>query len=145
MKTNNYSQFIEKLHSKAKSARWKMFYDKESDSLFWAKSPFPSNNKLAKVAKEISFYLDKTGAINGLVIRPFQNNFLSHNEDVLGVARLFTNEKKDVLTIPSQKHKEAEPLLSALSATVKKEIYKDAIEAEYSLDDLSQFLISSVR
>lgn len=146
METNNYSQFIEKLHSRARSARWKMFYDKESDSLYWTKRPFPSGDKLAKVAKEISFYIDKAEGVNGLMIQPFQNNFLSHNENVAGVKRFFTNKVDDnILTIPANKRKEAEPLLATLSATIQKDIYKDVAEADYSLEDLTQFLVSSTK
>lgn len=145
MNKNDYSQFIESLHSRAKDAKWRMFYDEESDSLYWAKKPFPSEDKLAKVAKEISFFLDKTGNINGLMIQPFQNNFVSHNEEVAGVKKLFTFRKDDVFIIPSEKSKEAEPLLNILTATIKKDIYKDVAEANHSMNDLTKFLVTSIK
>ncbi|MCP6720422.1 MAG: hypothetical protein KJI72_03865 [Patescibacteria group bacterium] len=146
IKKNKYFKFIEMLYSMAKDARWKMFYDKESDSLYWTKRPFPADDKLAKVAREISFFLDRRGNVNGLMIQPFQNNFLSHNEEVTNIGRLFTSKKDDsIFTIPVEKRKEAEPLLNALTATIKKDIYRDAIEANYSLEDLADFLSVSVK
>ena len=137
MKKINYSQFIEKLHSEAMRARWKTFYDDESDSLFWTKQPVPSDNRLAKVAKEITFYLDKGGIVNGVIIQPFLSNFLSHNEEIAGVAKVLTNTKDK---ISPQELKTAESLLST---TIKKDIYQDIAETKYSLKDLNHFLASA--
>lgn len=112
--------------------------------MFWTKRPFPLNDRLAKIAKEISLFLDKSGQINGIMIQPFQSNFLSHNEEVAGFSKLFTKKLDDgVFAISSKKSKEAEPFLATLSATIKKDIYKDAAEAKYPLQNLEKFLVSS--
>ncbi|MBI2888292.1 MAG: hypothetical protein HYY10_00005 [Candidatus Liptonbacteria bacterium] len=136
MKKKYYSQFIEKLHLVAKRAHWKRFYDDESDSLFWTKQPIPSDNRLAKVAKEITFYLDKGGEVNGFIIQPFRSNFVSHNEEMAGFVKIFTSEDK----VPADKLKTAESLLFT---TIQRDIYKDVAEAKYSLKDLSRFLVSA--
>jgi len=137
MKKTNYPQFIEQLHLEAKRARWKRFYDDESDSLFWTKQPIPSDNRLAKVAKEITFYLDKKGTVNGFIIQPFRSNFLSHNGDVADVIKVFTHKEDKV---SAGKLRTAESLLFT---TIQKDIYKDVAEAKYSLEDLGRFLVSA--
>lgn len=144
MRKRHYSQFIEHLYAHAKSAKWKMLYDRESDSLFWTKKPIPAGDRLAKASKEIFFYLGANGEIDGLMIRPFQSNFVSHNQEVRKVGALFTQKVDDeVLSIPTNKRKEAEPLIATLSATIGKNIYRDAIEAKHPLDDLERFFSST--
>lgn len=137
------SQFIENLYSQAKNAGWKAFYEEDSDSLFWTKSPIPSGDKLAKVSKEVTFYLSKIGEVEGLIVQPFHNNFLQHNEEAVEVAKLFTDKENDtIFTIPEEST-EKDLLLATLSAIIKKDIYQDAAEAKYSIEDLAQFLSSS--
>ena len=138
MKKTDYSQFIGSLYSEAKRGRWKRFYDNESDSFFWTKRPIPSGNRLAKVAKEIAFYLDDKGVVNGLLIQPFRNNFLSHNEEIADVLGVFATTNK----IPPGELKAVESLLSA---SIQKDIYRDIAEEKYSLKDLNRFLTSVSR
>lgn len=146
MKKNNSNSFIEHLYSEAKNAGWKVFYEEESDSLFWTKKPFPVTDKLAKVSKEISFYLSNAGVVDGLMIQPFQSNFLSHNEEVSGMTKFLSQEEQGgVITIPQGKNKENELLFAALSATIKKDIYKDAEEANYPVKRLEKFLSASAK
>ncbi|PIR87973.1 MAG: hypothetical protein COU10_01680 [Candidatus Harrisonbacteria bacterium CG10_big_fil_rev_8_21_14_0_10_45_28] len=143
MKKINYPQFIESLHSTAKKAEWKIFYEKESDSLYWTETPFPSHAKLAKVAKEIYFFLNNTGKVGGLMIQPFQNNFVSHNEEMEKIKEFFNQKTKDDVITMSMKRKEFDPMIATLTATIKKDIYKDASDAKYTVEDLSKFLVSS--
>jgi len=146
MKNNKSSRPIENLYSQAKSAGWSAFYEEDSDSLFWTKTPIPSGDKLAKVSKEVAFYLSNAGEIEGLIIQPFRNNFLLHNEEAAEVAKLFTNKENGVFAIPPEKKdKDKELLFATLSALIKKDIYQDAAEAKYSIKDLTQFLSSSVK
>jgi|SRR3990172_3966615 len=143
---SKYLRFIEELHSRARRSRWKIFYDEEADSLYWTKEPFPSRDKLAKVAKEIFFFLNRKGTVNGLMIQPFRSNFVAHNEEVLGAAKMFTRkEEGGILTIPDERKSVADSLLVALTATIKKDIYQDIAESDYSLADLESFLTSSVK
>ena len=144
MKKNYYFKFIENLYCNAKEAGWKIFYDRESDSLFWTVKPVPADDKLAKVSSEISFFLGKGGGVNGLIIRPFQRNFVSHNQEVEKVSSFFTKKDgQDILSIPAGKRKESESLVATLSATIGKSIYRDAAEAEHPLKDLEYFLSST--
>ena len=136
----NKSRIIENLYSQAKNAHWSAFYEEDSDSLFWTKTPIPSEDRLAKVSKEVTFYLSNIGAVDGLIIQPFRNNFLLHNEEAVEVARLFTNKEDGVFEIPSEKK---DLLFATLSALIKKDIYQDAAEAKYPIEDLNQFLISA--
>ncbi len=146
MKKNNYNSVIGNLYSRAKIAGWKIFYEEESDSLFWAKKPFPAIDKLAKVSKEISFYLSNAGLVDGLVIQPFQSNFLSHNKEVSGMTKFLSHrEQEGVLTIPESKNKENELLFATLSVTIQKDIYKDAAEANYPVKKLEKFLSASAK
>ncbi len=144
MKSKNYTQFIDQIYSSAKKASWKMFYDSESDSLFWTKKPIPSEDKLVKVAKEISFYMDSVGKINGLIIRPYKSNFVMHNDAVPEVKKIFTKKGDgEIFSIPSGNNKEKDHFYAVLSATIEKDIYKDVAEAKYTLKDLTQFLAST--
>ncbi|GEM_PF-2031401 len=146
MKKNNYSSFIENLYSEAKTAGWKIFYEEESDSLFWTKKPFPAADRLAKVAKEISFYLSSGGMVDGLMIQPFQSNFLSHNEEISGFAKLLNHrEHGGIVAIPQGRGGGSESLFATLSATIQKDIYKDAAEANYPVKKLEKFLSASAK
>lgn len=146
MNKNNTNSFMGGLYSEIKKSNWKIFYEEESDSLFWTKKPFPVADKLAKASKEISFYLNNDGVIDGLVIQPFQSNFLSHNEEVSGIAKLFSDEGQDgIFTIPQSKNKDNELVFAVLSATIQKDIYKDAAEANYPVKKLEEFLTCLVR
>jgi hypothetical protein len=136
----NQSQIIENLYSQAKNADWSAFYEEDSDSLFWTKTPIPSEDRLAKVSKEVTFYLSNVGAVDGLIIQPFRNNFLLHNEEAIEVARLFSNKEDGVFEIPSEKK---DLLFATLSALIKKDIYQDAAEAKYPIENLNQFLTSA--
>ena len=114
--------------------------------MYWTKEPFPSRDKLAKVAKEIFFFLNRKGTVNGLMIQPFRSNFVAHNKEVLGAAKMFTRkEEGGILTIPDERKSVADSLLVALTATIKKDIYQDIAESDYSLADLESFLTSSVK
>ena len=137
-KVRDYTQFIDRLYHFAKSARWKRFYDDESDSLFWTKRPIPSDNHLAKVSKEVMFYLDQEGTVNGFIIQPFRSNFLSHNEEVADAIKILTRKSED--KVSAGKIRTAESLLFA---TVQKEIYRDMAEAQFTPKDLSHFLVSA--
>lgn len=146
MKKNNNNSLIGGLYSEIKKSNWKIFYEEESDSLFWTKNPFPATDKLAKASKEISFYLNDAGVVDGLVIQPFQSNFLSHNEEVSGMAKFFSQEGEEgIFTIPQSRSNENELLFAALSATIQKDIYKDAAEANYPVKKLEEFLSISVK
>lgn len=146
MKNNKYPQIIENLYSQAKNDGWKMFYEEDSDSLFWTGSPIPAGDRLAKASKEVSFYLNGNGGVSGLIIQPFHNNFLLHNEEAAEVAKLFTDQENDsIFTVPPEKSEEKDLLCVALSAIIKKDIYQDAAEANYSIESLSEFLFSSAR
>lgn len=146
MKKNKYNSFIGNLYSEIKKAHWNVFYEEESDSLFWTKKPFPVTDKLAKVSKEISFYLSGAGGVDGLMIQPFQSNFLSHNEEVSGMAKFLSRQERDgIIAIPQGKDKESELLFAALSATIQKDIYKDAAEANYPVKKLEKFLSASAK
>jgi len=145
MKNIKPSQIIESLYSQAKNAEWSAFYEEDSDSLFWTKTPIPSEDKLAKVSKEVAFYLSSVGEIEGLIIQPFRNNFVLHNEEAIEISKLFTNREDGVLAISPKKDKEKELLFATLSALIKKDIYQDAAEAKYPIEDLNRFLSSSAK
>lgn len=139
----NKSQIIENLYSQSRNAGWSAFYEEDSDSLFWTKTPIPSEDKLAKVSKEVAFYLSSIGEIEGLIVQPFHNNFILHNEEAVEVAKLFTSKEDGVFAIPSEKRGGNELLFATLSALIKKDIYQDAAEAKYPIKNLNQFLTSA--
>ncbi len=145
-KEKKLNPILEGFYLKSKQEKWDILYDKESDALYWTKKPLPLLSRLVKVAKEIFFFLDKKGDINGLMVQPFQNNFLMHNEEVADVKKLFTyREDKFMFSIPSKEKKEGGHLISTLLVTIQKDIYKDAAETKHSVEEIEKFLASSVK
>ncbi|MEX0689818.1 MAG: hypothetical protein WD471_00880 [Candidatus Paceibacterota bacterium] len=142
-KQKKYSKLIDNLGSK--TSKWEISYEKESDSFYWTKTPFPSKSRLVKVAKEIFFFLNKKGDVEGLMIQPFNNNFVSHNEEVSNIMRILSKKEGLNEFTVSKKTKELDSVLSTLTATIKKDIYRDAVESNCSLDDIEELLTTSVK
>ncbi len=134
---------IEGFGEVARKNRWKIFYDREDDCLYWTKIPLPKNSKLTQLSKEVSFYTDNKGNPTGVMVQFFENNFLAHNKDI-AIINKFMKKKDGDKVIEPGKNKELETFLIGFAESIKKDIYKEAAEENYSLKDLGKFLANAV-
>ena len=138
--------FTESFRAIARKAKWKISYDESADLLYWAKANISKNSKLQKISREISFFVDQKGGLDGLMIQSFRNNFLTQNRDVAVIYDLFEkSSKNDILFISDAKEKKAQDLIIGFSESIKKDIYKDALDAGYTSRDLENILTASAR
>ena len=125
----------------AQNAGWEVFYEEESDSLYWTILPVPKKDALVKVSREIYFYVGAGGIIHGLMIQPFKNNFLTHHRSVVTVASLITEKQNEgVFTIPEGKKELARDYMVSFSESIKMDIYADALDAKVNVEDLAGLL-----
>lgn len=141
MKKNKSFSIIESISSLARKNRWQLSYDTDSDYLYWTEKNIAKDSKLKKLSREVSFYINKSGNPEGLMIQCFKNNFLTQNQDVSDIYKLFVEKDKDnLLVIPREKRGEANAIMSGFAESIKKDIYKDALEAEYTIKDLENII-----
>ena len=130
---------IENLNSVAKEGNWRIVYDKFADSLYWSKAKISSNSKLKKFSRETSLYINSNGGVEGLMIQYFKNNFLTQNNNLAETSlaeSINDTESGEPVTLGSRKD-EVEALFSE---SIKNDILKDALEANFTLQDLEEVL-----
>jgi len=130
-------QRIEEVANTAQREHWPMLYDALADALYWTKAKISAGAKLVQLSRETAFYIAPSGETDGIFIQPFKNNFLTRNQDVAEIAKFF--EKKDgdeMLVISKAQEEKIQPLIVGFSESIKKDIYRDALEAHYSLQEL---------
>lgn len=131
---------IENFSAVAKKQRWQLLYDVVADCLYWSKRDISRNAKLRKLSREVSFYVRPNGSVEGLMIQSFRNNFLTQNQDVAAISDLFTKANDDVLVVTGARAKEAKTIIDGFAESIKKDIFKDALEANYTVRDLDKLL-----
>jgi len=144
MKKNDFLNLIDNLSATAKKGRWEFFYDKLADSLYWSKNKVSPETRLKKLSRETSLYMNPSGAVEGLMIQYFRNNFLAHNENLAKTSILKSIDKTEngeQISFGSKK----DELEALFSESVKSDILKDALEANYTLKDLDKVFRVSVR
>ena len=130
-------QLIEEVVDTAKKERWPMMYDTLADAFYWTKSKISDGAKLIQLSRETAFYVTPAGEMDGIFIQPFKNNFLTENQDVAEITNFFEEKSGDeMLTISRAQEEKIQPFIVGFSESIKKDIYRDALEADYSLKEL---------
>ena len=130
-------QLIEEVVDTAKKERWPMMYDTLADAFYWTKSKISDGAKLVQLSRETAFYVTPTGEMDGIFIQPFKNNFLTENQDVAEITDFFEKKNGDeMLTMSRAQEEKIQPFIVGFSESIKKDIYRDALEADYSLKEL---------
>lgn len=140
MNKNKFLNLIENFASTAKKDKWQIFYDSIADSFYWTKNKIEKDSKLVKMSMEVSFYLNKDKGLDGLMIQPFKSNFLTQNPEVANVIFDLPITRGNSETKKMKYNKDSEGILFGFSESIKKDIYKDALEADYSIKDLEKAL-----
>jgi hypothetical protein len=146
MKKNEYTyknvmQLVEEVADAAKSEHWPMTYDALADALYWTKPKISNGAKLVQLSQETAFYITPSGETDGIFIQPFRNNFLTQNQDVAEIAKFFEKKDDDEMLVMSEAQEaKIQPLILGFSESIKKDIYRDALEADYSMKDLQNLL-----
>jgi len=139
MKNSTVEVLIESIGPAAKKQKWEMLYDKTADSLYWKKARLSKESKLAKLSREVSFYVNNQGAVEGVMVQYFKNNYITENKDIAGLTKfLISSGDDDLFVIPKDKKAEANGLLLGFSESIKKDIFKDALGANYTMSDLDK-------
>lgn len=139
MTKSPFMSLIENLNSIAKEGNWKIVYDKFADSLYWSKTKISSNSKLKKFSRETSLYINSDGGVEGLMIQYFKNNFLTQNNSLAEtsfVKSINDTESGEPIALGSRK----EEVEALFSESIKNDILKDALEANFTLKDLEEVL-----
>lgn len=130
-------QRIEEVANTAQRERWQMLYDALADALYWTKAKIGAGAKLIQLSRETAFYITPSGETQGIFIQPFKNNFLTQNQDVAEITKFFEKKDGDEMLVMSKAQEEKiQPLIVGFSESIKKDIYRDALEADYSLKEL---------
>ena len=130
---------IENLNSIAKEGNWKIVYDKFSDALYWSKATISLDSKLKKFSRETSLYVTSNGTIEGLMIQYFKNNFLTQNNSLAQTSfakSINDTESGEPIALGPRK----EEVEALFSESIKNDILKDALEANFTLNDLDEVL-----
>jgi hypothetical protein len=130
-------ELIEEVVDTAKKERWPMMYDTLADAFYWTKSKIGEGAKLIQLSRETAFYVTPAGEMDGIFIQPFRNNFLTENQDVSAITDFFEKKNGDeMLTMSRMQEEKIQPFIVGFSESIKKDIYRDALEANYSRKDL---------
>lgn len=138
MNKDTFLNFIGNLGSLATQGKWRFLYDKDADSLYWSKEEIPSDSKLKKLSKEISFYINTNGAVDGLIIQYFRNNFLVHNENFAKTSIMKSINKAGENTFSLGTKTQDADAVFGFSESIKSDILRDALEANYTFEDLEK-------
>jgi hypothetical protein len=145
-KNKGIMELIESVADTAKRERWPMMYDTLADAFYWTKSKIAGDAKLVQLSRETAFYITPSGETEGIFIQPFRNNFLTENRDVAGIADLFKKSGDGgMLTITKAQEEKIKPLIFGFSESIKKDIYRDALEAGYSPQDLQGMMETALK
>jgi hypothetical protein len=141
----NVMQLVEGVVDAARRERWPMFYDTLADALYWTKAKITQGAKLVQLSRETAFYVTPAGEMDGILIQPFRNNFLTENQDVAEITKFF--EKKDggeMFVISKDQEEKMRGYIVGFSESIKSDIYRDAMEAGYSSEDLQGIVEAAI-
>ena len=146
MAQSNFVSLIDQIPQVAKRDKWFISYDKSLDYLYWCKKKMYNNAKLVKVSHETSLYLNNQGKMEGLFVEYWTRNFLTHNPTVAKEVRklLSKNVEDNIYTIGSNNKVIAEAKLCVLAESLRADVYKDAIQNEYTENELNKLMATAV-
>ena len=126
---------INRLANTAKEQKWAVEYDADLDSLYWTKPVISPFAKLTKLSDESALYITPEGNIEGLFIEYAKNNFISHNNTLKPIFDSLTKSiDGNKFTIPVDKEKKVEGLLSLMADKVANESVAEILESNLELD-----------
>ncbi len=138
MNKDTFFNLIGNLGSLAKQGKWQFLYDKTADSLYWSKKEITSDSKLKKLSKEVSFYINANGNVDGLIIQYFRNNFLAHNENLAKTSIMKSINKAEEKPFSLGTKTQNTDAVFGFSESIRSDILRDALEAKYTLKDLEK-------